>query len=56
MIYGDVVFDRLLGGTILSTEDLFAHLAAHLQPARLLVCRAATRRVGRLPEEHQLCS
>ncbi len=30
MIYGDVVFDTILGGTILSTEDLFVptwHLA-----------------------------
>jgi isopentenyl phosphate kinase len=36
VIYGDVVFDRLLGGTILSTEELFSHLAGHLHPARLL--------------------
>ena len=37
VVYGDVAFDTKLGGTILSTEDLFAHLARHLHPARLLL-------------------
>jgi isopentenyl phosphate kinase len=37
VIYGDVVFDSKLGGTILSTEDLFSHLVDHLQPTRLLL-------------------
>jgi isopentenyl phosphate kinase len=36
VIYGDVVFDTMLGGTILSTEDLFVHLAPRLQPNQLL--------------------
>ena len=36
VIYGDVVFDRVLGGTILSTEDLFSYLAARLRPSKLL--------------------
>jgi isopentenyl phosphate kinase len=36
VVQGDVVFDQKLGGTILSTEELFAHLAANLEPARLL--------------------
>jgi isopentenyl phosphate kinase len=36
IIYGDVIFDLQRGGTILSTEDLFAHLARKLQPQRLL--------------------
>jgi isopentenyl phosphate kinase len=36
VIYGDVVFDKVLGGTILSTEDLFTHLARHLRPSKLL--------------------
>ncbi len=35
VIYGDVVFDEILGGTILSTEDLFIHLAGVLQPQRI---------------------
>ena len=37
VIHGDVAFDRILGGTILSTEDLFAHLARHIHPKRILL-------------------
>lgn len=37
VVHGDVAFDTVLGGTILSTEDLFAHLARQLRPARLLL-------------------
>jgi isopentenyl phosphate kinase len=37
VIYGDVIFDLERGGTILSTEDLFAHLARQLRPKRLLL-------------------
>jgi len=37
VIHGDVVFDEARGGTILSTEDLFAHLALRLQPKRILL-------------------
>ena len=37
VVYGDVVFDEFLGGTILSTEDLFGHLAGHFIPVRILL-------------------
>jgi isopentenyl phosphate kinase len=37
VVYGDVVFDNTLGGTILSTEDLFAYLVPQLHPSRLLL-------------------
>jgi isopentenyl phosphate kinase len=37
VVYGDVAFDSLRGGTILSTEDLFIYLAAHLEPSRILL-------------------
>jgi isopentenyl phosphate kinase len=37
VIYGDVVRDLLRGGTILSTEDLFVHLARRLRPRRILL-------------------
>jgi isopentenyl phosphate kinase len=37
VVYGDVVFDEVLGGTILSTEDLFAYLAVRLKPGRVLL-------------------
>jgi isopentenyl phosphate kinase len=37
VVHGDVIFDRAKGGTILSTEDLFAHLARELHPGRILL-------------------
>lgn len=37
VVYGDVVFDQDRGGTILSTEDVFVHLAGQLQPKRILL-------------------
>jgi isopentenyl phosphate kinase len=37
VIHGDVVFDEVRGGTILSTEDLFSHLARALDPDRILL-------------------
>ncbi len=37
VVFGDVVFDEVIGGTILSTEDLFDHLAGELKPERILL-------------------
>jgi isopentenyl phosphate kinase len=37
VIHGDVVFDTERGGTILSTEELFSHLALVLKPRRILL-------------------
>lgn len=37
VVHGDVIFDRAKGGTILSTEDLFEHLARELRPRRILL-------------------
>jgi isopentenyl phosphate kinase len=37
VVYGDVIFDRRRGGTILSTEDLFEYLAPRLCPRRVLL-------------------
>lgn len=37
LVQGDVVFDSILGGTILSTEDQFFHLASRLKPHRILL-------------------
>jgi isopentenyl phosphate kinase len=37
VVYGDVVFDTLRGGTIFSTEDLFAYLTPILHPERILL-------------------
>jgi isopentenyl phosphate kinase len=37
VINGDTIFDSMRGGTILSTEELFVHLAHKIQPARILL-------------------
>jgi isopentenyl phosphate kinase len=37
VVYGDVAFDSKLGGTILSTEDIFGYLAGILKPQRILL-------------------
>jgi len=37
VVYGDVVFDTIYGGTILSTEDIFTHLARVLKPQRIFL-------------------
>jgi len=37
IIQGDVIFDEVRGGTILSTEDLFMYLTHQLEPERLLL-------------------
>lgn len=37
VIYGDVTFDEVRGGTILSTEDLFGHLARAFNPDSILL-------------------
>jgi len=37
VVYGDVAFDETRGGTILSTEDVFAFLVEHFSPDRILL-------------------
>ncbi len=37
LVYGDVAFDQVLGGTILSTEDIFAFLAKQFNPTWILL-------------------
>jgi isopentenyl phosphate kinase len=37
VVQGDVIFDLILGGTIFSTETVFAYLAPLLQPTRILL-------------------
>ena len=58
VIFGDVVFDEVRGGTILSTENLFAYLVKALAPERVLLAGledavwedfpARTRRIERI--------
>lgn len=37
LVFGDVALDDERGGTIVSTEDVFRYLAAHLKPERILL-------------------
>lgn len=37
VVHGDVIFDKHLGGTILSTEDIFLYLANFYQPKKILL-------------------
>lgn len=37
VVYGDVAFDEALGGTILSTEDVFTFLVEQFSPTRILL-------------------
>ncbi len=37
VVHGDVAFDEALGGTILSTEDVFKFLVEQFSPARILL-------------------
>jgi len=37
VVFGDVIFDQVRGGTIFSTEDIFTHLARQLHPGRILL-------------------
>jgi isopentenyl phosphate kinase len=37
VIHGDVIFDDTLGGTILSTEDIFIMLTKYFQPQKILL-------------------
>jgi isopentenyl phosphate kinase len=37
VVNGDVIFDRAIGGTILSTEDIFALLATELHPQKIIL-------------------
>jgi isopentenyl phosphate kinase len=37
LVYGDVALDETLGGTIISTEQIFAYLARRLRPSRLVM-------------------
>jgi isopentenyl phosphate kinase len=37
VVFGDVAFDQVRGGTIISTETVFFYLAEHFRPARILL-------------------
>lgn len=37
LVYGDVALDKVRGCTIISTEQIFAYLADHLEPTRIVL-------------------
>ena len=41
LVYGDVALDEVRGCTISSTEQIFAYLAHHLEPARIILAGEA---------------
>ncbi len=61
LVYGDVVFDEELGGTIFSTEELFAYLSTILKPGRILLAGReeavfADFPINQQPIKHISCS
>jgi len=54
VIYGDVIFDLSQGGTILSTEELFFHLAMHFKPEKILLAGREEGVYKGFPEKNQI--
>lgn len=50
LVYGDVAIDEVRGATIVSTEDVFAHLAIELRPSRLLLAGIEPGVLSRWPD------
>jgi isopentenyl phosphate kinase len=56
VVYGDVAFDWGRGGTILSTEDIFEHLARKLSPESILLAGLEAGVWADYPQRSQLLS
>ena len=54
VVHGDVCIDRTLGGTILSTEEIFAYLAGQLKPSRILLASIEQGVFADYPANQQL--
>lgn len=54
VIHGDVLFDRVLGGTILSTEEMFVYLASHLHPDQIWIAGIEDGIWADYPDRHHL--
>jgi isopentenyl phosphate kinase len=53
VVYGDIVFDTVLGSKVLSTEALMLHLAPHLRPRRILLAGIEAAVWADYPARHQ---
>jgi isopentenyl phosphate kinase len=56
LLYGDTVLDKKIGGTILSTEELFIHLARHIPPSKILLAGLEPGVWQNFPERKQIYS
>ena len=56
VIFGDVVFDEVRAATILSTEQLFAHLTEILKPTRILLAGREDGVWREYPKRNELIS
>jgi isopentenyl phosphate kinase len=50
LVFGDVAFDLTLGGTIVSTEDVFGYLARALRPREVLLAGREAGVLTRWPD------
>jgi isopentenyl phosphate kinase len=53
VIFGDIVFDSVQGGKVLSTEAVMMHLASELHPRRVLLAGLEAAVWGDYPNRHQ---
>lgn len=56
VVFGDVAFDDLNGGTILSTEDIFIYLSTMIRPQKILLAGIEPGVYADYPENKQLLS
>ncbi|MEA4811980.1 MAG: isopentenyl phosphate kinase [Anaerolineaceae bacterium] len=56
VVHGDAAVDEALGGTILSTEEIFIHLAPSLKPQRLLLAGSEKGVFADFPQKEKLIS
>ena len=56
VVAGDVALDRVRGSTIISTERVFAFLAPHLRPRRMLLAGLDPGVYARFPEDRTVLS
>jgi isopentenyl phosphate kinase len=54
VVYGDVAIDLAMGSTIVSTEKVFAYMASHLRPQRILLAGLEPGVYANYPESEEI--
>jgi len=54
IVYGDVVFDKTMGGTILSTEEIFVYLNDIFHPPKILLSGIEEGVWKDYPQRHEM--